>query len=376
MLINAAGTGSALAGFQSVDYDPVDAEASGPFGSVNRKALEAGRGVAISARRLRDAGFRPDLIVGHSGWGEMLFLREIFPDTPQIQIAEFFYRTHGADVNFDAEFERPSFERDLRLHGDNAFLTLSLSDADRIVAPTRFQADLFPSIFAPRMHVIHEGIDTDTTKRLANPVIEMKRCTLRRGDRVVTFINRYFEPLRGFHIFMRALPRLLAADPDVHVLMIGSKAANGYGMKPGAESWFDRLAREIGPAIDWSRVHCVGPVDYPTLLKCLSLSSAHVYWTYPFVLSWSMLDAMACECLLIGSNTAPVRDVIEHGRNGMLGDFFDHAALADCMIEAVADPGRFAPMRAAARETVVARFDRDRVCVPAWLSLIDDAMRR
>jgi glycosyltransferase involved in cell wall biosynthesis len=373
-LLNMVGSGSALPGFKTLDYAPVPAEPSGPFGLVTRKAFEAGRAAAASARQLKHDGFIPDVIIGHPGWGEMLFLREIFPTSPQIQIAEFYYRSRGADVNFDPEFDKPSFDRDIRVHGDNAFLTLSLSEADRIVAPTHFQADLFPAIFRPRMQIIHEGIDTALARRLDDPVIELKRCTLRRGDRVVTFINRYFEPLRGIHIFMRALPRLLAADPDVHVLMIGSKASKGYGVKPGRESWFDRLVREVGPGIDWNRVHCVGTLDYPTLTRCLSLSSAHVYWTYPFVLSWSLLDAMACECVVIGSDTAPVREVIDSGRNGVLIDFFDPAGLSDMLIETVAAPERFSAMRAAARQTVETEFDRAQVCVPAWLSLIDDVM--
>jgi glycosyltransferase involved in cell wall biosynthesis len=145
-------------------------------------------------------------------------------------------------------------------------------------------------------------------------------------------------------------------------------------VKPGRESWFDRLVREVGPGIDWNRVHCVGTLDYPTLTRCLSLSSAHVYWTYPFVLSWSLLDAMACECVVIGSDTAPVREVIDNGRNGVLIDFFDPAGLGDKLIEAVAAPERFSAMRAAARQTVETEFDRAQVCVPAWLSLIDDVM--
>lgn len=375
-LINATGSGSPLPGLASVEYTSPPIGSPGPFDLVTQTAFAAGRGAAGAAQQLKNEGFVPDLIVGHSGWGEMLFLREVFPGVPQIQLAEFFYRTSGADVNFDPEFDKANFERDLRLHGDNAMLTLSLSDADRIVAPTQFQADLFPAIFRSNMRVIHEGVDTATTRRLDDPVVKLGRATLRRGDKVVTFINRYFEPLRGFHIFMRALPRLLAADPDVRVLMVGSKDSKGYGLKSRNETWFSRMVAEVGQDIDWDRVHCVGTVDYPTLVKCLSLSSAHVYWTYPFVLSWSILDAMACECLLIGSDTAPVREVIDHGRNGLLSDFFNHTALADLLIEAVADPARFAPLRTAARATVEARFDRARICEPAWLTLIDEVMSR
>lgn len=231
MLINSAG-GSDLPGFQTVMLPSAKFnKPDDPLFFINNRALAAGRMVARAADKLKASGFRPDLIVGHSGWGEMIFLREVFPDAPQIQLAEYYYRTRGADVGFDPEFDRPGLERDIRLHADNAFLTLSLSEADRIVAPTRFQADLFPPVFRSRMRIIHEGIDTRRTRRRADAEIAVNGTTLRAGQPVVTFINRYFEPLRGFHTFMRALPRLLRGNPDAHVLLIGSKEPKGYGPK-------------------------------------------------------------------------------------------------------------------------------------------------
>jgi glycosyltransferase involved in cell wall biosynthesis len=371
-LLNAAG-GSDLPGFETVRIPAARFQKpDDPLYAVTNKALAAGRLVAQVADKLRAGGFRPDLIVGHSGWGEMLFLREVFPDAPQIQLAEYYYRSRGADVGFDPELDRPSLERDIKLHANNAFLNLSLSEADRIVTPTRFQADLFPSALRSRIRVIHEGIDTGKTRRRPDATVDVAGKTLRAGQPVVTFINRYFEPMRGFHSFMRALPRLLKGHQDVQVLLIGSKEQKGYGPKLKNGNWHDKLMAEVGPALDPARVHFLGPVDYETLTSCLSISSAHVYFTYPFVLSWSLLDAMACECLIVGSDTAPVREVIRHGRNGLLTDFFDHAALADLLLDAVSRPETYAPLRQAARETVLEDYDRARVCDPAWLSLVDE----
>lgn len=373
-LINGTG-GSDLPGFETVEISPrrFQRPADSLF-LVNDKALAAGRLVAEAAVKLRSEGFVPDLIIGHSGWGEMLFLREVFPDAPQIQLAEYYYRTKGADVGFDAQFDRPSLARDIRLHANNAFLTLSLSEADRIVTPTRFQADLFPPMLRSRVRVIHEGVDTRTTRLRPEAVVQLRATTLRRGQPIVTFINRYFEPMRGFHIFMRALPRLLHSNPDVHVLLIGSTEPKGYGAKLAVGSWYDRMMQEVGGAIDTRRVHFTGPLGYDELIACLSVSSAHVYLTYPFVLSWSLLDAMACECLVVGSDTAPVREVIEHGRNGILTDFFDHAALADRLTDVLSRPAAYDAMRRAARQTMCMEFDRGSLCEPAWLDLVDEVL--
>jgi glycosyltransferase involved in cell wall biosynthesis len=187
---------------------------------------------------------------------------------------------------------------------------------------------------------------------------------------VITFINRNFEPLRGFHIFMRALPRLLAEVPEAEVVLIGSDG-RGYGGESEGRSWKQRMLEELGERIDPKRLHFLGHVPYDQMLSALSISSAHVYFTYPFVLSWSLLDAMASECLVIASDTAPVRDVIEHGSNGLLVDFFDVDALSAALVRACREPAAFAPLRKAARETVVSRYDRQDVCLPGWLDLID-----
>ena len=245
--------------------------------------------------------------------------------------------------------------------------------AQAIVAPTRFQQSLLPETFRLRSEVIHEGVDTTTVKRHPAPRLTLASGkTIAPGTPVVTFINRRFEPLRGFHIFARALPALLEAVPDVEVVVIGADEPGGYGTPAGkGETWGRKLFAEVEGRLDRSRVHFVGRVPHATMLATLSLSSAHVYFTYPFVMSWSLLDAMAAECLVIGSDTAPVRDAITHGQNGLLVDFFDVEGLSRQLIAACREPEKYLPLRAAARATVVERFDRASVCLPAWLKLID-----
>ena len=320
----------------------------------------------------RKQGFNPELIIGHPGWGETLLLDQVWPGAKQILHGEFYYHPHGADVGFDPEFSpKPSLAESLRIASKNATMALAYAQARAVVAPTPFQASVLPPGIRPITHIIHEGVDTDAIgpdlqTRLPLPGGRV----LDRSTPVVTFINRKFEPLRGFHIFMRALPRLLQEAPEVQVVLIGSDG-KGYGGDAPGEGWRQTLMAEVGGRLDMSRVHFIGQVEHKRMLTALSVSTAHVYYTYPFVLSWSLLEAMASECLIIGSDTAPMRDAVEHGENGLLLDFFDIDALTNALLDAVRRPRDFDAMRQAARRTVVERFDRKRICLPAWLELID-----
>lgn len=194
---------------------------------------------------------------------------------------------------------------------------------------------------------------------------------LRPGDEVVTYVARNLEHYRGFHIFMRALPAILAARPQAHVVIVGGDEVS-YGPKlPPGTTWRRAMLKELAGKLDMTRVHFVGRVPYTRFVELMQVWAAHVYLTYPFVLSWSMLEAMSAGALVIGSRTGPVQEVIEDGRNGVLRDFFDVAGIAEAVIEALAEPARFRAMRQAARQTVAERYDLKRVCLPAWLKLID-----
>ena len=330
------------------------------------------RAAAAAAVELRKKGFVPDVIIGHPGWGETLHMKDIFPEARLILFGEFYYRQFGGDVNFDREFETPTLEGAMRTNGKNATQSLAYVMAEQIVSPTRFQASTFPAIFQPRIEVLHEGIDLSLAR--ANPEARVELGDGRVLDRstpVVTFINRNFERLRGFHIFMRALPAFLDAVPEAQVIAIGSDGG-GYGAKrDDGRNWRQAMFDELGSRLDRSRVHFVGHVDHAKMVDILSIGAAHVYYTYPFTLSWSLVEAMACECLVLGSDTAPVRDAIRDGENGRLLDFFDVKALSQAMIDAVRQPERYAAMRKRARETALAEFDRQTKGVPGWLEMID-----
>jgi glycosyltransferase involved in cell wall biosynthesis len=346
-----------------------------PFVTRVEGDLRRGHAAAEVALRLRRKGFSPELIIGHPGWGETLLLSEVFPDAPQILHGEYYYRTEGGDFGFDPEFGKPNQEAKFVVASKNAGHAMAYAQAERIVSPTAFQARQFPQVLRDVISVIHEGVETDRIKRRKDVKLKLPSgVTLDGSVPVITFINRTLEALRGYHVFMRALPALLAAVPNAHVVIMGAAEGTLYGAAVKDNTWKDHLLAEVGDRLDMSRVHFTGRVSHDWMLDALSISWAHVYYTHPFVLSWSLLEAMACECFIIGSDTAPLHDAIEDGVTGRLLDFFDVGALSQAMIEACRKPKAFEAMRKAARRSVVARYDRATICQPAWMALIDEVL--
>jgi glycosyltransferase involved in cell wall biosynthesis len=346
----------------------------GIFDAATRAEADLIRAAAAAAAAvsLRNDGFEPDIIIGHPGWGETIHLKEIFPRARLILFGEFYYQSIGGDVNFDGEFETPSLAIAMRTNAKNATQALALAMADEIVSPTPFQASTFPAVFRPKITVLHEGLDLARAQRRPDAQLDLPSGRRIGAETpVITFVSRTLERLRGFHIFMRALPALQAAVPDVQVVVIGGDTGGYGGTPPGGQTWKDHMLTELGDRLDRSRLHFLGRVPIERMFDALSVSSAHVYYTYPFTLSWSLVEAMACECLILGSDTAPVRDAITDGVDGVLNDFFDVAALSEAMIAAVRQPQDFAALRRSARATAYDRFDRRTIGVPGWLDLID-----
>ena len=334
------------------------------------------RGAASAqvAEALKQKGFTPDLVVAHNGWGETLFLDDVWPGVKQLLYAEFFTGPRDLDVGFDPEFGAMDQERSIRVRAKNGALALSMLAATRAVAPTTFQRDTFPEDIRRRIEVIHDGIDTASAAprpeaRLAIPGTDL---VFRPGDEVITNINRHLEPLRGLHIFLRALPRVLAERPNAHVVIIGDTDGVAYGAPPPAgRTWKDVYLAEVEGRIDPSRVHFLGRVPRRTYLDALAVSAAHVYLTYPFVLSWSLLEALSAGCLVVASDTAPVREAVQHERNGLMVDFFDVEALSARLVDALSAPDRYRTMRVQARADAIARYDLSTVCLPRMVALAE-----
>jgi glycosyltransferase involved in cell wall biosynthesis len=337
------------------------------------RAIHTGATVAEVCRSLQSKGFTPDLVVGHCGWGETLFVKDVLPDVPLLANFEFYYHSHGVDVGFDPEF-LSIFQVPSRLRTRNAISLMSFQSADWGHSATRWQKSLYPAEMQARISVLHEGVDTDTARPNPKATFTLPATgqVLTRHDEVVTYVSRNLEPYRGFHVFMRALPQLLRRRKRARVVIVGGDEVS-YGAPPPPRSTFrEMMLQEVGGKLDLERVHFVGIVDYARYLNLLQISSAHVYLTYPFVLSWSFIEALACGCVVIGSDTAPVQEVLQDGINGLMVDFFSHKDLAIRIENALEEPEAMLPLRRAARATAVNHFDLNRVLLPRWSALFDD----
>lgn len=367
-------------GFRVLRYAPNAKQARDAYDLALNFQTKTIRGIAAAeaADQLRREGFKPDLIYAHPGWGEAMFLREVFPHARLLSFAEFFYHSRGSDSDFDPEFQDPDLIERCRVRSKNPHLLAALQEADWNISPTRFQRDQIPEVFHNRISVVHDGIDTEAVRPDPMASLELQKAGIRLevSDEVVTFVNRTLEPSRGYHIFMRALPEILRRRPRAHAVLVGGDDG-GYHAKPkDGQTWRSIFLKEVVDQLDMSRVHFVGRITYGNFLRVLQVSAAHVYFTYPFVLSWSMLEAMAAECLIIGSRTPPVEEVIRDGENGILVDFFDPRALSEAVVHALTHPLEVKPLRRAARRTIVQNYDLNTVCLPRQIAIMENMANR
>ena len=331
-----------------------------------------GHSVARVLTKLKQEGFVPDLIFAHSGWGEALYIKDVYPHTLLLVYAEYYYGAEDGDANFDPEFTRETLEGLERLRIKNTHLLHALIAAEHGLSPTLFQRDQHPALLRPKIRVIHDGIDTERFKPDPDAFVTLKSAgiTLRPQDEVVTFVARELEPYRGYHQFMRALPQLMESRPNARIIIVGGSGVSYGAQPPQGTTWKEKFYQEVADRIDRKRLHFVGKVPHEVLTQLLQISSAHVYLTYPFVLSWSLMEAMSIGCLIVGSRTKPVEEVIKHERNGLLVDFFDPAAIAATVADALQRRNELTPLRAAARKHIVKHYDLKAQCLPAQIKLM------
>lgn len=309
--------------------------------------------------------FTPDIIIGHPGWGDMLFIKDLFPHAKILSFFEFYYRASGADVGFE---EPVTADDHARVRMKNITNLISLEQADWGITPTVWQHSLHPNDFKPKLSVIHDGVDVDVcVPNAAASVTLPNGKTFKVGDEVVTYIARNFEPYRGFATFMKAAEILLRTRPNLHMIAVGADEVS-YGKKaPDGKTYRQLLSEQV--TLPDERIHFVGTVPYADLIGLFQISSAHIYLTYPFVLSWSMLEAMASGVALVASRTKPLLEVVEHGVNGLLADFFSPEDVAAKVSQLLDEPTRNAAMRANARTTVVNRFALSKL-LPLHMQLV------
>jgi len=336
-----------------------------------------------TALQLKAEGFQPDVIISHHGWGESLFIKEVWPQAKLAIYCEFFYHPLGADVGFDPEFP-PSDPGDacrLRLKNLNNLLHFEVADAG--ISPTYWQANTFPEAFRSKITVVHDGIDTEAVAPNTGVELTLKKANgqdlrMTRKDEIITFVNRNLEPYRGYHVFMRSLPELLKRRPHAQVLIVGSDDVS-YGARPtiaqnGGTKWKDIFANEVRPKIgdaDWQRVHFLGHLPYKYFIPLLQLSSVHVYLTYPFVLSWSLLEAMSAGCAIVASDTQPLHEAIQHNQTGRLVNFFDTYSLTHEIYTLLDNPAERGRLGANARQFAQETYDLHNVCLPKQLTWVE-----
>jgi glycosyltransferase involved in cell wall biosynthesis len=346
-----------LPGVNLVRYDSRKLDTSGHrhMATVS-SGVAHGTVVAHILEQLRAKGFVPEVALAHPGWGEALYVKDVFPDARLVSLFEFYYHAEGVDVGFEPGSEA-DFELRATLRCRNMLHLANLELCDAGVSPTNWQRSLHPAAYRHKIQVAHEGVDTalmapDPLARFTLP----DGRALKPGDPVVTFVARNLEPYRGFHRLMRTLPEIQRRCPEAVTVICGGDGVS-YGRAPkDAANWRELLLAEAGPKLDLSRLVFTGQIPYRDYRSLLQVSAAHVYLTYPFVLSWSMLEAMSCGCLVLGSATPPVQEVLRHGENGLLFDFFDSEALAGLVESALARPGEYAPLRQQARQDIAANY--------------------
>ncbi len=314
-----------------------------------------GQAAARAMIKLKQSGFVPDAILAHPGWGETLFAKDVFPHARLVHFCEWYYSADGADLGFDPEFPL-SFDDRARIRMWNAQHALDLVQCDAAVSPTHWQRSRYPEILQPKIVVQHEGIATEGLAPNASAALTTPNgVVLKAGDAVVTYAARNLEPYRGFHVFMRALERIQKADPSCHALIVGGDGVS-YGKRPqGAANWREKMLAEL--SLDPARTHFLGRIPMARYVTVLQVSAAHVYLTYPFVLSWSLLEAMACGAPIVASDTAPVREVIRDGVNGRLVGFGDTDGVVRSVLELLSR-GKDAEVRCERARADVQRFSQ------------------
>lgn len=337
-----------------------------------------GEAAARRAVTLRDAGFVPDVIVGHPGWGETLFLKDVWPSARLGLYCEFSYALQGRDVGFDPEFpsQLDPLADAARLRLKNANHLLSFEEADAGLSPTAWQRSTYPARMAEKITVVHDGIDT--RQLCPNPDVSLllkDQQTLTRQDEIITFVNRNLEPYRGYHQLARALPELLRRRPQARVMIVGGSELSYGAAPPSGQNWRQIFWDEVKDQVDTSRVHFLGRLPYNVFVSLLQLSSAHIYLTYPFVLSWSLLEAMSIACPIVANRVGPVTEVLTHEQSGLLVDFFDRQALVDEVCHLLDDKPLAARLGANARALVQARFDLQDVCLPAQRAWVEGLLK-
>lgn len=304
------------------------------------------------AQQIKALGFKPDIILGHHGWGEMLNLCDVFPGVPILGYFEFYYKIHNTDVNFDPEFPMDE-TRFGAVRAKNTINLLAIALEQWGQSPTYWQYSTYPDWAKSKIRIIEEGVNLELCA--PEPALRRKKITVgpltvTPKQKLLTFVSRNLEPYRGFHTLMRALPKILEECPNLVVSIVGGEEVSYGAPPPDGGSWKNVLLRELEGQIDLSRVHFMGKVKYQDHLTLLKRSDVHIYLSYPFVASWSLREALACGCVIVGADSPTVTEFIKDGINGIVTPTLASDKLAENALRALNDNALSAKLRLGARE--------------------------
>ena len=332
------------------DLKPDDSDHIAPL----QNALAYAEAAARVAGGLKREGFAPDVIVAHSGWGESMFFKDLFPNAILMHFLEAFFLAEGFYFDF-GRTEPLGFEERASLRMRNLPQLAALHIGDWGLSPTKWQKQLFPEEYHSRISVIHDGINTQKLRpRDDLELVVPSGKKLRKGMEIVTFIARNLEPCRGFDSFMRAVEIVLEMRPECEVVIFGGDGVDHGPALMNGKTYRERMLNAL--RLDRERVHFMGRTPHSEVVSALAVSAVHVFLTYPHLISWSVLEALSSGCVVVGSATGPVMEIIDHERNGLLVDFFDYQGLARQVCEVLEFPERFAMIRGAARATVLETY--------------------
>ncbi len=334
-------------------------------------AVLNGQGVYRVATQLKQRGFTPDVVCAHAGWGVGSFVKDAWPRSRLLTYFEWYYNAAGSDADF---LNDPPLNEDdhLRIRTKNAPILLDIANSDWGLSPTHYQRSQFPGWMGDRIAVMHDGVNTEFFSPVPDSKLQLPTLDLSETDELITYVARGMEPYRGFPQFMTAVEKVLKRRPKAHVVVVGAdRVAYGRSL-PDGQTYKQKMLADLD--LDESRVHFTGLLSYNAYREVIRASAVHVYLTVPFVLSWSMIESMSTGCLVLGSDTAPVREVIQDGVNGLLVEFFDTDAIAARIEEVLDHPDRMAELRRRARETVLERYAH-KDTLPKHVELIEDVAR-
>ena len=369
-------------GVRIFSYSPKRSSSEGihPLVSDFETKIIRSEAVLNRAKELKNNnGLYPELIVAHPGWGESMFIKKIWPAAKLSIYCEFYYQSSGSDMGFDKEFSKGPPIDSCHIDMKNLVNTIQFPSVDSAISPTQWQASTYPEHFKSKISVIHDGINTEVVKPNSSASLLLNnQIKITQTDEILTFVNRNLEPYRGFHILMRCLPQLLDKKPNLRVLIVGGDSVS-YGSKPtDCKSWKEKFIAEVKPKLSseaWNRIYFLGKVPYDIYLLILQVSTVHAYLTYPFVLSWSFLEAMSAGCSIVASNTQPVSEIITHDQNGLLVDFFDIKGFVENIISLLDNKKKRDFLSKNARQLIIDNYDLQKICIPRQIEWINNSIK-